>query len=211
MIGIFVFGSFGSFVKTNALGSATTIVNLLVKNSLCTSVFKAYPEKRIPRIGNWSTDIISDVYVVNGSKLATGTATSDSQGIYTIDYCALGYTLFPGNYDFYVKGFSHLEKKFANTPAFDVDGPSITDFTTGSRQLFAGETSMVFDNKINSLDLSTQIRLLYSADIKNDLNRDTKVNSLDLSNTVWNLYMLGDCSPFDPLKNLTPAKKACNP
>jgi hypothetical protein len=62
-----------------------------------------------------------------------------------------------------------------------------------NKKMLAGETSIQFDNKINSLDFSTQVRSLFETnDQKNDLNQDGEVNTLDISNTVYNFYKTGD-------------------
>jgi hypothetical protein len=159
--------------------------------SACQFELTVYPEKRIPATGNWSTQLTVDIYNTSDVYQDSFTATSNSLGVANVDICAQGVNLPPGNYNFRIRGFSHLRREFANYPAFQNQFTSI-DFTTGSEVLFAGETSNVYDNYINSLDLSTQINALYSASVKNDLNRDGVVNSLDISNTLFNFFDTGD-------------------
>lgn len=119
------------------------------------------------------------------------TVTTDSDGEAVVNACNEGLYLGSSEYITRVRGYSHLLKKFEDT---EISG-NITDldYTEGeSFEFFAGETSNIFDNKINSLDISTQIQHLYSNNYKNDLTQDGKVNSLDISNTVDNFFMEGD-------------------
>jgi hypothetical protein len=147
---------------------------------------------------------------LSNTIIGTLSAVSDSNGFATMDFCSLGFAFPEDDYNFYVRGFSHLNKKFLNFRAFNPLETEI-DFTVGGAELSAGETSVVYDNKINSLDLSTQISAFYSTtDIKNDLNRDGKVNSLDFSNSIYNLYDIGECSPTDPLKTTNPPTIICS-
>ena len=173
-----------------AAASDTVQIGAVVPS--CILQVKAYPEKRIPPANNWGTILNVAVYTIPAhTLLANFTTTTNNQGIGMVDLCSLGYAPLPGNYDFYLRGYSHLRKLYANINAFSTYATTL-DFTTGGKVLLAGETSNIFDNKINSLDISTQIKALYSSDYKNDLNQDSKVNSLDISNTIYNFYKLGD-------------------
>ena len=174
--------------------STSTSISLEIKASLlCKLNLIVHPEKRIPRTGNWGTLLIVYIYK-DAQKIASATARSDDQGAATFDFCPQNITFDAGNYNISIKGLSHLCKYFPQVRAFDSDS-QIVDLTVGNKVLLAGETSNVFDDKINSLDASTQIRAFYSTnDEKNDLNRDEKVNSLDFSNTIYNFYDLGDGS-----------------
>ena len=181
-----------SGLQVNAVNSAISNVSLTILPALvCKLNIMVHPEKRIPRTGNWGTLLI--VYVYQGNqKVATGTTRSDDAGRASFDFCSQNLNFAPGQYNFAVKGLSHLCKNFQNVQSFENDTFE-TDLTVGKKVLLAGETSNIFDDKINSLDASTQIRAFYSQiDEKNDLNRDGKVNSLDFSNTVYNFYGLGD-------------------
>jgi hypothetical protein len=172
--------------------SAVSNVSLVILDAgICKLNIKTYPEKRIPRTGNWGTLLIITVSK-DGNKIATSQARSDDQGIAHFDFCVQNLTFQPGKYDLAVKGLSHLCKSFLGVSTFEND-TTLTDLTGNNQVLLAGETSNIFDDKINSLDASTQIRAFYKTDDeKNDLNRDGKVNSLDFSNTVYNFYKLGD-------------------
>lgn len=157
----------------------------------------AKPEKRWPRIGNWDTFLTVRIYNSSNGFVGQYTDLSNaSEGRSTVNICQLlGFTPPPGNYRFFIRGFSHLYRDFGLVSAF---GGQITelDFSTDGRILYAGETSNVFDNKINSLDISTQINALFSQnDPKNDFNQDGEVNSLEIANTIDNFYMLGDFPP----------------
>jgi hypothetical protein len=179
-------------VQVSAINSATSNVSLTILPGLvCKLNILVHPEKRIPRTGNWGTLLI--VYIYQGDqKIASSQARSDDSGRATFDFCSQNLNFTPGQYNFAVKGLSHLCKYFENVQSFENDTFD-TDLTVGGKVLLAGETSNVFDDKINSLDASTQIRAFYSLnDEKNDLNREGKVNSLDFSNTVYNFYGLGD-------------------
>lgn len=180
-------------LAAQAIGRATTTVSLeiLPSSLVCKLNILVFPEKRIPRTGNWGTLLTAYVYQSN-QKLASAQSRSDDQGKATFDFCSQNLTFVPGKYDFAIKGYSHLCKYFENVDSFKSDIYE-TDLTTGGKKLLAGETSNIYDDKINSLDASTQIRAFYNLNNeKNDLNRDTKVNSLDFSNTIYNFYDLGD-------------------
>jgi hypothetical protein len=180
-------------ISVSAQGISQTAISLEIKAPrVCLLNLKVYPEKRIPRTGNWGTLVTVEIYNIFNQFQGTMQARSNNAGDVTFNACANNIILEPGIYNFYVRGLSHLRKSFPLQQAFDSDD-TISDLTTGGRVLLAGETSNIFDNKINSLDASTQVRAFYKTDDeKNDLNRDGKVNSLDFSNTVYNFYRTGD-------------------
>ncbi len=182
-----------SAVSTLAQGTSQTTITLEIKAPrVCLLNLKVYPEKRIPRTGNSGTLVTVEIYNILNQFQGTMQARSNSAGDVTFNACANNIILEPGIYNFYVRGLSHLRKSFPLQQAFDSEN-TVSDLTTGGRVLLAGETSNIFDNKINSLDASTQVRAFYKTDDeKNDLNRDGKVNSLDFSNTVYNFYRTGD-------------------
>jgi hypothetical protein len=157
----------------------------------CLFEITAYPEKRIPRIGNWSTILSLDLNSPTTNQSLSFQVTTNSQGYATTDLCAIGFTPETGTFNLYLRGYSHLRKQFTNIDLFTYILTTLA-FTNDNQQLLAGETSVIFDNKINSLDVSTQVNNLYTNSYKNDLNQDGKVNSLDLSNTSYNLYLTGD-------------------
>jgi hypothetical protein len=151
----------------------------------------AYPEKRIPRNGNWSTILNLDLISTSTNQSLSFQATTNSQGFASLDLCSMGFTPESGTFDLYLRGYSHLRKQFTNIDLFTFALTTLA-LTKDTQHLLAGETSVIFDNKINSLDVSTQVNNLYTNSYKNDLNQDGKVNSLDLSNTSYNLYLTGD-------------------
>lgn len=159
----------------------------------CYILIRVYPEKRIPQIGNWSNQMFVDVFNSGDTLLTTLDITSNNLGFSPpIDMCAiLGTPPGPGTYAMRVKGLSHLRMRFPSVSAFTTV-QTLFDLVNLRPPLLAGETSIVFDNFINGLDLSTQVNELYTGDVKNDLNRDGIVNSLDLSNTIFNLYVFGE-------------------
>ncbi len=156
----------------------------------CIVELTVYPEKRIPVAGNWGTDLTVDIYDAGDVYLDSYTTSSNALGVATEDVCAQGVYLSTGVYNFYIRGFSHLRKRYAGYNAFATPISNVD--VTADGPMLAGETSVVYDNYINSLDISTQINALYSGSIKNDLNRDSKVNSLDLSNTITNFFTAGE-------------------
>ncbi|MEI7604364.1 MAG: hypothetical protein WCJ19_05075 [bacterium] len=171
---------------------SATDVQVSARVAGCNFTLIAKPEKRMPRTDNWSTILKVDIYNNSDqSFVGTFTTLTDNFGTSNVDICSLGFTPAPGNYDFLLRGYSHLEKAFLGLSTFNYASNTI-DFSSGGQVLLAGETSNIYDNKINSLDISTQIRSMYSDDYKNDLNQDSKVNSLDISNTIYNFYMVGD-------------------
>jgi hypothetical protein len=95
-----------------------------------------------------------------------------------------------GPYRFYVKGFSHLNRRY-NCYAMDV-AKNFVDLTKEGKDLLAGEVSIVDDNYINALDISVLINNIYTSHYGGDLNQDTEVNSLDFSNQLFNFYTFGD-------------------
>jgi hypothetical protein len=153
--------------------------------------FRVFPEKRIPRIGNWGTYIdLKLVNCTNPSKFYTFTnIPTDSNGYGDVTFTPDIYTL-DGPYRIYARGFSHLNRSFN---CYDVDHAiTFIDLTLEGKELFAGETSIIYDNYINSLDLSTMVKNMFTTDYANDLNQDGKVNSLDLANQIFNFYMFGN-------------------
>ncbi|MBD3363059.1 hypothetical protein GF362_05040 [Candidatus Dojkabacteria bacterium] len=165
----------------------------------CELYVSATPEKRVNDY--LATILTIEIYEDEGPGEDDGEGNyvghvqvlTNSDGYGTIDICdQLGEMPPPGVYDFYARAYSHLRKGFVDLDAFYTPNSTLDLTDGGSFQFLAGETSNVFDNKINSLDISTQINHLYTDDYKNDLNQDDEVNSLDLSNTIFNFYLVGE-------------------
>lgn len=170
-------------------------VNISVSVYSCTLDLTVYPENRIPATGNWSTEVDADVYDSSNAFVATLTGISNASGVVTFDLCGQALTIPPGNYRFYVKGTSHLRKDYGLRNSFNSVQSSLD--LTPYGDLVAGETSEVFDNYINSLDISTQFANYLTADMTNDLNQDGVVNVFDISDTISKFYLEGECSPQD--------------
>jgi len=186
LIGIITFLLFSfTFGKVNAQS-----VNINATVPSCIFNFTVKPEKRIPRINNWGTILSIQIYK-NGQQVFNTSVNTDIFGKGSINVCLKNFYPTPGNYDFYLRGYSHLLKKYYNISAFS-SYTTYVDFSSNNAYLTAGETSVIFDNFINALDLSTQIRNMYTTDYKNDLNQDGQVNALDLSITIGNFYKVGD-------------------
>lgn len=148
-----------------------------------------YPEKRIPATNNWDTLLNVQIFN-NQTQAANLTAPSNNFGVANFQLCLNNIQLTSGVYNFYVRGFSHLRRIYTGVPAFDTQTETLDLRPFG--EMYAGETSVIFDNYINVLDISTQIASMYTSSIKNDLNQDGYVNTLDISNTITNFYMNGE-------------------
>lgn len=171
---------------------ATEQVDVSATINSCLLEVTVKPEKRIPPVGNDQTELTIDIYDTANNLQGTVTGNSNNLGIATIDICDQGINLSPGTYNFKARGLSHLRKDFGDYFAFSLAVTEIDLSQSGTEKLLAGETSVIYDNYINSLDISTQINNLYTNDNKNDLNQDSTVNSLDISNTIYNFYIAGE-------------------
>jgi hypothetical protein len=152
-----------------------------------TPTLKVYPEKRVPLVGNWKNQATVEIRSPGTSTpLFTQVVETDTSGSATMQ--SLDTSMVPaGSYDIAVKGISHLRRVYSGVP-FVANTVNI-DLSTGGR-LIAGDLNS--DNYINSMDLSHQVRTMYSRnDTRTDLNRDGIVNSLDISNTSFNLFLKG--------------------
>lgn len=149
---------------------------------------KAWPEKRWPRTGNWSTRGTVDLReLTTGSVLDSGSVTTSDLGQGTVQFTSIP----SGNYNISFKGLSHLRKILRNVPLSR--GVSLIDFTLGETfYLLAGDVHRSSDNMINSLDISTLLGALSTSNEAADLNRDTGVNSLDINILLANLMKVGD-------------------
>lgn len=156
-----------------------------------TITFKVYPEKRLPITGNWSTTVDLTVISCNDpTKIFTyGNIATNSTGEGTL-IIPSGDALIDPGYRFFIKGLSHLRREF-NCYAIDHVNQYI-DFTLEGKELLAGETSVIFDNYINSLDMSYLISEMGNTDEKADLNHNGIVDSLDFDIQVNNLFLAGD-------------------
>ena len=153
--------------------------------------FKIYPEKRIPRTGNWNTmmnvtlqDCNNDNNIYSYSNIIT-----TSQGTGTI-IVSNSEPLNSRDYRFFITGLSHLRRKSNCYTINKIE--QMIDLTLEGKELLAGEVSNHHENYINSLDMSVLVKKLYTSDTKSDLNQDSKINSLDYSNQIYNFFKAGD-------------------
>lgn len=153
--------------------------------------FRVFPEKRIPRIGNWDTFV--DLVLVNcENPNKTYTFLNIPTDELGYGYVPFSYNVFTldNPYKVFIRGFSHLNREFN---CYDiVHSIEHIDLTLEGKELLAGETSLVYDNYVNSLDMSVLIKDLFTAEYKTDLNQDGKVNSLDFANQIYNLFTAGN-------------------
>lgn len=150
----------------------------------------AHPEKRSPAVGNWSLPSNLKLFQT-GSSIPSYefNFVTDNQG--TMDVEAPQVTA--GNYNFLLKGVSHLSKRLNNL-SFQNDS-LLLDYTDGGTfSLLAGDVHSSKDDYVNGLDLSATVIKLYSAFLDADLNLDGYVNGMDLSMVVSNLYLSGEGS-----------------
>lgn len=149
---------------------------------------KAWPEKRWPRSGNWSTEGAVDLREpVGGTITNEGAVTTSDLGLGTVEFSSTP----GGNYDIGFKGLSHLRKILRGVPL--TSGLNSVDFTLGNTfYLLAGDVHRSSDNMINALDISTLLGSLSTGNDVTDLNNDTGVNSLDINILLANLMAVGD-------------------
>lgn len=177
-------------IRSNAGVLAEDVV-VTASVPVCNLQLTARPADRIPPIGNWGTYLNVSVTNLSDQQQFAFAGNSDNQGTINYDLCDNGVSVEPGTYNFYIRGLSHLRKRFPAVQTFTNYNSSVI-FAAPSQYLVAGETSEVYDNFINGLDISTQVVSLYTGDEQDDLNKDGVVNALDLSITVKNLYVQGD-------------------
>lgn len=176
----FAYDATGNFAS-GALAEATIEVALTLD-------VKAWPEKRWPRSGNWSTRGAVELREVATSNVLyeDTVATSDlGVGAVTFDTAPVV------NYNISFKGLSHLRKILRDVPLSG--GVNSLDFTLANTfYLLAGDVHRSSDNMVNALDISTLLGSLSTENEVTDLNRDTGVNSLDINILLANLMVRGD-------------------
>lgn len=148
----------------------------------------AYPEKRIPSRGNWSTEGRLRFYQ-QGDQLYSyqyEMPTSDT------GYAIVDHAVADGTYDVAFKGRSHLTKFIRNVNVQENADISLDYTLNDTDRLLAGDVQYQKDDIVNSLDLSATVLVLYQSDDDADLNKDGIVNSLDLSIEVINLLKVGE-------------------
>jgi hypothetical protein len=177
---VFAYDAAGNFAS-GAMAEATISVEITLE-------VKAWPEKRWPRSGNWSTRGEVDLREPTaGAVVDEGSVTTSSLGQGAIQFTSIS----GGNYDIGFKGLSHLRKILRDVPLSS--GVNSVDFTLGNIfYLLAGDVHRSSDNMVNALDISTLLGALSTGNEINDLNSDTGVNSLDINILLANLMRVGD-------------------
>lgn len=168
--------------------SSGAIDDVIIR-TLVTLEIKAWPEKRWPRTGNWSTRAGLDVRNLGttANPVARGQTATNDQGLGSAQFASFP----PASYDVAIKALSHLRKVLTGVPLTEDINP--VDFTQGgSFYLLAGDTKYPQDDQVNSLDLSVLLNDLNASDEISDLNRDTGVNSLDINILIANLMKMGN-------------------
>jgi cysteine-rich repeat protein len=173
----------GAIEAAPFIADATFVIDRVVELNVL-----AYPEKRSPAQGNWAVPSRLTVYAPgNTTPDYTYDFVTDSQGRFDQDASLVAL----GDYNFLLKGLSHLSKRLDNLPFREAD--LLLDFTQqGAFFLLAGDVHVSKDDYVNGLDLSATVIRLYSGFLDADLNRDGYVNGMDLSIIVGNLYKRGD-------------------
>ncbi len=171
-------------------------VDVNVEVAACFVDFTIIPERRILNttipFENYSTDVTSEVYFDGPVYLGDVSFTTDQFGRASRNLCDdLGVvSLTPGVYHFYLRGSEHLQEQFLGFNLFATASSSDVDIST--HPLKTGEISTVFDNKINSLDVSKLGSNYGTATSSSDLNKDGEVNILDLVAQLNNYHVSGD-------------------
>ena len=149
---------------------------------------QAWPEKRIPSVGNWSLPVRLSLHKPLSTQLSYSfDFTTDDMGMTRIDS-----NIDSGQYSVLLKGLSHLSKRLDSV---DFSGAEdfLLDFTLGGVfYLLAGDVHGSKDDTVNGLDVSAAIARLYTSSPDADLNSDGYVNALDMSVMLTNLYKEGD-------------------
>ncbi len=176
----FAYDAAGNFAS-GSMAEATISVEITLE-------VKAWPEKRWPRSGNWSTRGLVELWEpVTRIITDEGSVTTSDLGQGTMQFTSIA----GGNYDIGFKGLSHLRKILRGVPI--ASGVNFVDFTEGNIfYLLAGDVHRSSDNMINALDISTLLGALSTGSEINDLNSDTGVNSLDINILLANLMKVGD-------------------
>lgn len=188
-----------SFWAAKKAEGATANVNLNVVIGMSLT-FKALPEKISPMSNDYSSHVIIEIQPAGGgSVLYSEILDTDLTGMHSTPVLLEGISL--GNYDIYVKGYSHLTKKKENVALSA--GNNFIDFSEGDTvYLMAGDVNVLNpldpkqrgDDIVNSIDLAIEIEKLdQSSSIeKEDVNKDGAVNSVDLGIAIENLDKVGD-------------------
>lgn len=149
-----------------------------------------HPGARTPATGNWAHGFEFNLHDCGSNtnlvSINPNSANSNGDSVVAIPSSAN----ISGSNRIYVRGESHLNKDLG---CIDFATQAVTaSFTAGAEELIPGEVSNVYDNYINSLDISPLINDFSGNTVKYDLNRDGLVNQSDLNILVDSLYVNGD-------------------
>lgn len=168
---------------------------------------RVIPEKRLPSIGNNQTVLRLFVFQRGTSDIVVDeTVVTDVHG-FNRDIFFIEHTQLPKQYDFKMKGFSHLTKR--HNQIWLNETLDLVDFSAGVTVfLLAGDTNGITgdidndgefddvivrgDDKVNGMDLGQIANHIYTKNYRCDLNQDKFVNGLDFAIAVTNINRLGD-------------------
>jgi len=174
----------------DVLAEVTTTVEVTLDGYGCVLTLNILPGGRTD---NFATQLTVQIFESSTQEFkGEFNLSTDNTGAGTINLCGQNILVEGGSYDFYIKGRSHLNELFADVTAFNNNS---TVLVLTNVELIAGETSVVYDNYINVLDLTTLLTNFEAASSVDDLNVDGEVNNLDVSIVLNNFYTEGDCSP----------------
>lgn len=183
----------------------------------------ASPEKRKP-FNNPDLTLSGKIQIMEVGKitpLVSFNFKSSPTGWMQAELPASIFPALPGNYDFYIKGNSYLNKTLSNIPIVnktnkEVDG--INQIDTDSFQtyyyraffpdelpcpfpgqpcinednsLLAGDVQFQKDNYVNGLDFGAMEGKIYETGEEEDLDYNGQVNGLDFSIAEFNIYKRG--------------------
>lgn len=201
------------FVSIPAYSSSTdnALLGVSISTDICSLNINIAPENRWtsllfkPEYGENLSTLVK-LEIIDKNKTSIGLVTNirtDNSGYGTIDICEEKINLIQNEkYDFYIKTLSGL-KKYYKDFAVELGALGKNDFTLDNTvKILNGETSIIDDDYVNALDISTVIStkhyfVIDETDLnlefeQNDMGRDRIVNALDLSNTLKNYNKDGD-------------------
>lgn len=209
---IFLTLSFVCFISISAYSSSIDNASLGVgvSTDICSLNINIAPENRWtslskPQYGENLSTLVK-LEIIDKNKTSIGLVTNirtDNSGYATIDTCKEKITLIQNEkFDFYIKTLSGLRKYYKDFTV-ELGASGKNDFTLNKTvKILNGETSIIDDDYINALDISTVISakhyfVIDETDLniefeQNDMGRDRIVNALDLSNTLKNYNKEGD-------------------
>lgn len=130
------------------------------------------------------TDVLTKtVKVIVGTYTFNNVIVTSGQGMV---FTGTVENMTPSAYDVYIKGWAHLQKKFANVTLNS--GANNQDFTT--IVLKAGDING--DNVINALDYNAVVEQYGQGAVAADLNLDGHVNALDYNLVIENYLQTGE-------------------